>query len=96
MVSIKKLNNPESSDSTLGEIKMGKRVGKYKISARESTLNLTDGGTVSGNLTVTGNVILDALKTPGTDPGVDGQLFCTSSVNTVMTGSAKYVLCSQG
>ena len=50
MVSIKKLNNPESSDSTLGEIKMATRIGKYKISKRESALNLTDGGTVEGSV----------------------------------------------
>jgi len=34
---------------------MAKRVGKYKMTKRESALNLTDGGTVSGDLTVTGN-----------------------------------------
>ena len=33
---------------------MATRVGKYKISKRESALNLTDGGTVTGNLSVTG------------------------------------------
>ena len=33
---------------------MGKRVGKYKITKRESALNLTDGGEVKGNLSVTG------------------------------------------
>ena len=33
---------------------MSKRVGKYKITKRESALNLTDGGTVTGNLDVTG------------------------------------------
>ena len=43
MVSIKKLNNPESSDSTLGEIKMAKRLGKYKLSKKESTLDLFEG-----------------------------------------------------
>jgi len=29
---------------------MGKRIGKYKISDRESALNLTDGGTIEGAL----------------------------------------------
>ena len=33
---------------------MAKRVGKYKISKRESALNLTDGGSVNGNLLVNG------------------------------------------
>ena len=36
---------------------MATRVGKYKISKRESALNLTDGGTVTGNLTITGAAI---------------------------------------
>ena len=36
----------------LGEIKMSKRIGKYKISKRESELNLTDGGSITGALTV--------------------------------------------
>ena len=31
---------------------MAKRVGKYKITKRESALNLTDGGTASGTITV--------------------------------------------
>ena len=33
---------------------MASRIGKYKISKRESTLSLADGGTIAGNLTVTG------------------------------------------
>ena len=78
------------------KIRLQFTIGKYKITKRDSAISLADGGTVGGNLTVTGNVILDALKTPGTNPAVDGQLFCTSSVNTANTGSAKYVLCSQG
>ena len=36
---------------------MAKRVGKYKITKRESALNLTDGGTVEGSLTLNGNLI---------------------------------------
>ena len=35
---------------------MGKRIGKYKVSDRESELSLADGGTVGGNLVVTGNI----------------------------------------
>ena len=50
MVSIKKLNNPESSDSTLGEIKMANRIGKYKVTKREAELSAVDGATISGNL----------------------------------------------
>ena len=33
---------------------MGKRVGKYKITKRESALNLTDGGTINGAIKFTG------------------------------------------
>ena len=35
---------------------MGKRVGKYKITKRESALNLTDGGTVDGSVYVSGRI----------------------------------------
>jgi hypothetical protein len=38
---------------------MANRVGKYKISKRESALNLTDGGTVQGDLTVDGATTLN-------------------------------------
>ncbi len=52
----------------LGEIKMAKRVGKYKISKRESALNLTDGGSVDGNLQVTGTAKVDSTVTLDTNP----------------------------
>ena len=35
---------------------MATRVGKYKITKRESALNLTDGGTINGSLRVTGAI----------------------------------------
>jgi hypothetical protein len=77
---------------------MAKRVGKYKITKRESALNLTDGGTIDGNLTATGTVTLSSLGT--TDPGVSGRLFTTGSVTgttlAAVTGSARFVLASQG
>jgi len=38
---------------------MATRVGKYKVSKRESTLNLTDGGVVEGTLTVQGATTLN-------------------------------------
>ena len=38
---------------------MATRVGKYKISKRESALNLTDGGTISGDLVVQGSTTLN-------------------------------------
>jgi len=36
---------------------MGKRVGKYKITKRESALNLTDGGDVTGKISVSDGVL---------------------------------------
>ena len=54
MVSIKKLTNLESSDSTFRRKKMAQRVGKYKLTKREQETSLTDGGVVGGNLTVQG------------------------------------------
>ena len=80
---------------------MAKRIGKYKISKRDSALSLVDGGTVHGQLVVSG------LATAGSDPGVAGQLFITSSkditglqagnaAGSANTGSAYIVLASQG
>jgi len=77
---------------------MAKRVGKYKLSKKETALSLADGGTVHGQLIVSG------LGTAGADPSVAGQLFITSSKQvvaagdqtTVETGSAYIVLASQG
>tara|TARA_R110001592_G_C12850737_1_gene721830 strand:- start:49 stop:699 length:651 start_codon:yes stop_codon:yes gene_type:complete len=42
---------------------MAKRVGKYKITKRESALNLSDGGAVAGNLEVTGTSTLTGATT---------------------------------
>ena len=73
-------------------------IKKYKISKRDSAISLVDGGTVHGQLIVSG------LGTAGADPSVAGQLFITSSKQvvaagdqtTVETGSAYIVLASQG
>ena len=37
---------------------MAKRIGKYKLTKRDSALSLTDGGVIEGSLTVQGNTIL--------------------------------------
>ena len=42
---------------------MAKRVGKYKISKRESALNLTDGGSVNGNLNINGRLTRKSPQT---------------------------------
>ena len=64
---------------------MAKRIGKYKISKRESQLSLADGGTVEGNITVTGGVTLSGLTTNGISAGTN-ELFITSS--DYISGSA--------
>ena len=71
---------------------MAKRVGKYKITKRESALNLTDGGTVSGNLTVTGTVVLSGVAAGGTTTAslADGTLFHTGSI---LVGTGSGVVC---
>ena len=74
---------------------MAKRVGKYKISQRESTISLLDGGVVVGNLNIS------SLVGNSNNPGVAGQLFATGSVAGggdlgPHTGSAFLVLASQG
>ena len=64
---------------------MATRIGKYKISKRESQLSLADGGTVEGNITVTGGVTLSGLTTNGISAGTN-ELFITSS--DYISGSA--------
>ena len=64
---------------------MSQRIGKYKISKRESQLSLSDGGTVEGNITVTGGVTLSGLSTNGISAGTN-ELFITSS--DYISGSA--------
>ena len=68
---------------------MAKRVGKYKITKRESELNLTDGGAVAGNLSVSGTTSLTGnMTTAGnviiTD-AVDGLVHTNSGTITQAT-----------
>ena len=70
---------------------MAKRIGKYKISSKESALSLGDGGTVSGNLTVTGTILFTGISAGGEADASTGQLFTTTSnaisgANTQTTG----------
>ena len=59
---------------------MAKRIGKYNISAKESTLSLADGGTINGDLTVTGDVItLSGLGSNASMSLASNQLFLTGS-----------------
>ena len=83
---------------------MAQRIGKYKITKRESEISLRDGGTIAGNIRIDGTIIAPAALSASTDPGVAGQLFVTTSRDlggvggntNVATGSAKFVLVSTG
>jgi|TARA_R100000664_G_C2676118_1_gene86101 hypothetical protein len=70
---------------------MATRVGKYKISKKESELSLRDGGEVSGKLTVTGDVSFTGLGTTGA--GVSSNLLFTTASSGAggVTGSLKGV-----
>ena len=74
---------------------MSKRIGKYKVSKRESALSILDGGTVNGAVNLS-----QSLYTSTSNPGVAGQLFVTTSNAALnlssITGSADFVLCSRG
>ena len=52
---------------------MAKRIGKYKITKRESELNLIDGGKVQGNLSVTGTTAVTGAATLSSTLGVTGK-----------------------
>ena len=41
---------------------MAKRIGKYKVSNKESALSLADGGVINGSITCTGDLTLDATN----------------------------------
>jgi hypothetical protein len=62
---------------------MAKRVGKYKITKRESALNLTDGGDVVGNLSVTGTISATSATGTAAGTGIDA---VSPSVNVYQVG----------
>ena len=57
---------------------MAKRIGKYKVSKKESELSAVDGATVSGNLSCTGTITLSGLS-DGAGDTTSNVLFTTSS-----------------
>ena len=75
---------------------MAKRIGKYKISKKESALSILDGGTITG--TVNMSASLFTSPTDNSNPGVAGQLFISRSIGKItdITGSADFVLISRG
>ena len=48
---------------------MASRVGKYKLTKRDSALSLADGGTIDGNVAVTGHVISSGTGATGAAAG---------------------------
>ena len=59
---------------------MANRVGKYKLSKKESALSLADGGTISGDVTITGDKItLSGLGSNLSMSLASNQLFLTGS-----------------
>ena len=68
---------------------MAKRVGKYKITKRESALNLTDGGTIHGDLTVTGaTTLVGSLEASNSTLKITGisELADTARTSSLVTG----------
>ena len=69
---------------------MATRVGKYKVSKRESALSLEDGGTIAGSLTVTGaNITFSGFSDQAGAATTSDKLFITSS--TAITGGVAAV-----
>ena len=66
---------------------MAKRVGKYKISSKESALNLTDGGTIDGDLFILG--LTDQAGAATTS----NKVFITGSSGITGSGTSYKVLC---
>ena len=71
---------------------MAKRIGKYKITNRESTISLADGGTVEGDLAVTGGVTLSGLNTSGVS-NASNTLFTTASAGVTGSLAGLKVVC---
>ena len=66
---------------------MANRVGKYKVSKKESELSIADGGTVNGDLFILG--LTDQAGAATTS----NQLFITGSSGITGSGTSYKVLC---
>ena len=66
---------------------MANRVGKYKVSKKESELSIADGGTVNGDL-----FILELTDQAGAAT-TSNKLFITSSTAVTGSGTSYKVLC---
>ena len=66
---------------------MANRVGKYKVSKKESELSIADGGTVNGDLFILG--LTDQAGAATTS----NKVFITSSAGVTGSGTSYKVLC---
>tara|TARA_R110000737_G_scaffold340096_2_gene362635 strand:- start:977 stop:1639 length:663 start_codon:yes stop_codon:yes gene_type:complete len=68
---------------------MAKRIGKYKITERESALNLSDGGTVQGNLSVSGTTNVTGVLTRLTAENIIDwdYITCPTPIVSTLTGA---------
>ena len=66
---------------------MAKRIGKYKITKRESAVSLADGGTINGNVNISGHLATSStVPTLTTTTAGDGT--CTISAASSDTAGA--------
>ena len=66
---------------------MASRIGKYKVSKKESAMSIIDGGTVTGNVTFSGSLTLGNLSVPTATSSLSvNQLFRTGSA--ILSASA--------
>ena len=67
---------------------MAKRIGKYKVTKRDSAISMIDGGTVDGNIVFTGGKTLSGVKNEvvGSATGTDVTLTAAQSGATVFVG----------
>jgi hypothetical protein len=73
---------------------MASRVGKYKLSKKESALSLEDGGTIAGALTVTGgNITFTGFSDQAGAATTSNKLFITGSSGITGSGTSYKVLC---
>jgi hypothetical protein len=73
---------------------MATRVGKYKMSKRDSALSLEDGGTIAGSLTVTGaDIKFSGFSLQAGAATTSDKLFITGSSGITGSGTSYKVLC---
>ena len=67
---------------------MAKRIGKYKVSKRESAISIVDGGTVTSAVTFSGNIQAGASATGAAAGGsAAGTLSGNANAGTIVVGT---------